>query len=146
VARGAGDGKLASNWVMTEVMRLLNDGDGELDNLKITATSLGAMLRLIASDAISGKIGKTVFEEMAATGKPATIIAEKVSDFERGAIEEHRSETIAAHPGPVGEYLKGKEATFQFLVGMAMKASRGRAKPDALRERLREALERMKTS
>ena len=149
VARVAGDGKLASNWVMTEVMRLLNEGDGELDNLKITATSLGSMLRLIASDAISGKIGKTVFEEMAATGKePATIIAEKglsqISDA--GAIEGIVSETIAAHPGPVGEYLKGKEATFQFLVGMAMKASRGRAKPDALRERLREALERMKTS
>ncbi len=55
VARVAGDGKLASNWVMTEVMRLLNEGDGELDNLKITATSLGSMLRLIASDAISGE-------------------------------------------------------------------------------------------
>jgi aspartyl-tRNA(Asn)/glutamyl-tRNA(Gln) amidotransferase subunit B len=106
------------------------------------------MLKLIASDAISGKIGKTVFEEMAATGKePATIIAEKglsqISDA--GAIDGIVSETIAAHPGPVGEYLKGKEATFQFLVGMAMKASRGRAKPDALRERLKEALERMKT-
>jgi aspartyl-tRNA(Asn)/glutamyl-tRNA(Gln) amidotransferase subunit B len=139
----SGDGKLASNWVMTEVMRLLKEENASLADLKVTAKNLGAMLRSIATGGISGKIGKVVFEEMARTGRtPEEIIEElglsQISD--PGEIDLMVADVLSAHPGPVEDYRKGKEASLQFLIGQAMKASRGRAEPKLLRERLMASL------
>jgi aspartyl-tRNA(Asn)/glutamyl-tRNA(Gln) amidotransferase subunit B len=146
VAQAAGDGKLASNWVMTEVLRLLKE-EGKTSDLLVGAADLGRMLSLISKGTISGKIGKTIFEEMAATGKsPEAIIDEKglsqISDA--GAVDALVAQVIEAHPGPVDDYLNGKEATLQFLVGQVMKVSRGRVNPQALRDRLLAGLENRK--
>jgi len=145
-ATAAGDGKLASNWVMTEVMRLVkDDADGNPWSLPFAPADLGRMLKLISSGSISGKIGKIVFEEMAAGGGPPETIIEKkglVQISDDSAIDTLVEEVLKAHPGPVDEYLKGKDATFQFLIGQVMKTSKGRANPNKLRERLQAALDR----
>jgi aspartyl-tRNA(Asn)/glutamyl-tRNA(Gln) amidotransferase subunit B len=146
-ARISGDGKLTSNWVMTEIMRLLKEGDGDPASLKVTASHLGRMLKAISGGTISGKIGKIIFEEMAATGAaPETVIAAKglsqISD--PGALDSLVNDVLDAHPGPVSDYLNGKEASFQFLVGQAMKLSKGRAEPRSLREKLLAVLQSRK--
>ena len=143
VAGLCGDGKLASNWVMNEVMRLLKEGDGDPGALRVTAPHLGGMLRGIVAGTISGKIGKIVFEEMAATGEsPEAIIQARglsqISD--PAALDGLVRQVIAAHPGPVQDYRNGKEASLQFLIGQVMKASKGRAEPKQLREKLLAAL------
>jgi aspartyl-tRNA(Asn)/glutamyl-tRNA(Gln) amidotransferase subunit B len=148
-AAASGDGKLTSNWVMTEVLRLLKEGDGDPSALPFAPEDLGRMVKLISAGTISGKIGKIVMEEMAAGGgTPEAIIAAKglVQINDDSAIDGLIEEALAAHPGPVAEYLAGKEATFQFLIGQVMKVSKGRANPGALRERLKAALEKRKAN
>ncbi len=150
VATVSGDGKLASNWVMTELMRLLkDDDDGDPWGLPIVPADLGRMLKLIAAGTISGKIGKIVFEEMATGGgTPEAIIAARglVQISDDSGIDALVEEVLSAHPGPVTEFLAGKEATFQFLTGQVMKVSKGRANPNRLKERLQAALDRRRTS
>ncbi|TPW11812.1 MAG: aspartyl-tRNA(Asn)/glutamyl-tRNA (Gln) amidotransferase subunit B [bacterium] len=145
----AGDGKLASNWVMTEVMRLLkDDGDGDPWGLAVKPSDLGRMLKLITAGTISGKIGKIIFEEMATGGgTPESIISARglVQISDDPAIDALVEEVLSAHPGPVEEYLAGKEATFQFLTGQVMKVSKGRVNPGRLKERLQAALDRRRT-
>ncbi len=141
-ARVAGDGKLTSNWVMTEILRLLKEGDGDPAHLPVSAAHLGGMVRLIAAGTISGNIGKTVFEEMAATGKsPDAIIREKGLESIGGDhLDAIVREVLEKNPGPADEYRNGKEASLQFLVGQGMKISRGRAEPKSLRDKLVAAL------
>ena len=105
---------------------------------------LAGMLGRIEDNTISGKIAKTVFDEMWKTGKDAdTVIAEKglkqVTDT--GAIEAVIDEILAANPGQVEEYRSGKEKVFGFFVGQVMKASKGKANPAAVNELLKKKLQ-----
>jgi len=137
--------KTASNWVMVELLGQLNKEGREITASPIAPNELAALLTLLKRGTISGKIAKTVFEEMYRTGKTAATIVQQqgltqISDQDElvGLIEQ----VLGSHPGPVADYRRGKVQSFTFLVGAVMKASRGKANPRLLNELLRARLER----
>ena len=102
------------------------------------------MLKLIDNKTISGKIAKTVFEEMYATGnKPEEIVREKglVQITDEGQLDEIITQIIADNPGPVEQYREGKTKTFGFFVGQVMKATKGKANPQLVNRLLKKKLE-----
>lgn len=135
--------KKVSNWIMAELLRELNRDDREIDQCPVTPEALADLLIMMEEDVISGKIAKTVFEEMYGTGKaPETIVAEKglkqVTD--EGEIGEVIDGIMAAHPNQVDEYRAGKEKLLGFFVGQVMKQTQGKANPKLVNEVLREKL------
>jgi len=136
--------KKVSNWIMAELMRELKQDDREIDQCPVSPAALADLLHLVDQGVISGKIAKSVFEEMYATGKaPGVLVEEKglkqVSD--QGAVARVVDEVLEAHSQEVKEYRAGKEKLFGFFVGQVMKRTQGKANPklvnDLLRERLR---------
>lgn len=124
--------KLLANWVISELLREVKDLEGGLSKVKILPAQLAAMVNLIEDNTISGKIGKTVFAEMFATGKdPQAIIQEKglVQITDTGAIEGIVSEVVAANAAQFAEFKGGKVALKGFFVGQIMKKSGGKANP-----------------
>jgi len=139
-----GDGKACSNWVMGEVQRRLNDEGISIAAAPVSPKLLVGMLGRIDDNTISGKIAKTVFDEMWKSGKTADAIIEEkglkqVTDT--GAIESIIDEILAANPGQVEEYRGGKEKVFGFFVGQVMKASKGKANPAAVNDLLKKKLQ-----
>jgi aspartyl-tRNA(Asn)/glutamyl-tRNA(Gln) amidotransferase subunit B len=144
VARESGSAKAASNWVMTEVLRKLKDDERPLAACPVRPCELAQMIKLIDAGTISGKTAKDVFEKMWATGEGAKQIVERegllqVSD--EAAIEAAIAEVMAASPGQVDTYRKGKTATFGWFVGQVMKKTGGRANPQVVNALLKKALE-----
>lgn len=135
--------KLVSNWMMGELMRLLNAENKEIEECPIKPERLAGMLKLIDSGVISTKIAKTVFESMYTTGKDAeTVVKEQglVQVSDTGAIEKIIDEVIKANPSQTAEYKSGKDKLFGFFVGQVMKASKGKANPDMVNELLKKKL------
>ncbi len=135
--------KKVSNWIMGELLRLLNESKKSIGECLITPAALAAMLAMIDKGVISGKTAKQVFEEMYATGKdPAAIVAskglEQVSDH--GELDGVIDGILAANSRQVEEYRQGKEKVFGFFVGETMKATRGKANPQLVNELLRKKL------
>ncbi|PTL37087.1 Asp-tRNA(Asn)/Glu-tRNA(Gln) amidotransferase GatCAB subunit B [Candidatus Methylomirabilis limnetica] len=139
VAQASHEPKLASNWVMVELLGLLNkDGRGIIDS-PIPPAELTALLTLLLSGTISGKIAKTVFEQMYQTGKSAELIVKEqglTQISNQDELLQIVEEVLAKHPGPVADYRKGKVQSLTFLVGMVMKSSRGKANPRVVGELL----------
>jgi aspartyl-tRNA(Asn)/glutamyl-tRNA(Gln) amidotransferase subunit B len=138
-----GEAKMAANWIMGDLSAQLNKEGLEITNSPISAGQLAGLLKRIVDGTISGKIAKEVFAAMwAGEGDADTIIEAKglkqVSDS--GAIEKIVDEIIAANPAQVAEYRSGKEKVFGFFVGLAMKASKGKANPAQLNEILKKKL------
>ncbi|MDP7169519.1 MAG: Asp-tRNA(Asn)/Glu-tRNA(Gln) amidotransferase GatCAB subunit B, partial [Nitrospinota bacterium] len=141
---GTGSAKQVSNWVMGDILRVLNERKLEIDQSPVSPGQLARMVDLIESDVISGKIAKQVFDLMAETGKdPETIVEEEglrqITDT--GAIEASVDEVIAANPGEVEGYRGGKTKLMGFFVGQVMKATQGKANPQAVQKMLREKLD-----
>jgi aspartyl-tRNA(Asn)/glutamyl-tRNA(Gln) amidotransferase subunit B len=129
--------KQVSNWIMAEVMRELKKEEAGVASLKVSPRDLGRLLALVDRGAISGKIAKTVFEEMIATGRePEAIVEEKglaqISDA--GAIEAQAREILAAHPKEVADYKAGKTKVMGFFVGQLMRKTKGQANPQLANE------------
>ncbi len=142
-ARNYRDPKLVSNWVTGEFLRLVNARNLEIRDVKLTPAHLVEMLELIDKGTISGKIAKTVFEEMFDTGKRAEdIIKEKglVQISDEGELSRIVEEVVTANPGVVADYRNGKEKAFAFLVGQVMKATRGKANPQLVNRLLKERI------
>ncbi len=139
VVKASREPKLTSNWVMVELLGHLNkDGRGITDS-PIQPTELAALLTLLLRGTISGKIAKTVFEQMYQTGKSAELIVKEQGLTQISNQDELLrivQEVLAQHPGPIADYRKGKVQSLTFLVGMVMKASRGKANPQAVNELL----------
>ncbi len=140
---GKEQAKAASNWVMGDVLRLLNERKIGIEECPISPERLAGMIALITDSVISGKIAKSVFDEMAEGGKdPETIVEEKglrqITDT--GAIESVVEGVLASNPDEVEAYRGGKTKLMGFFVGQAMKATQGKANPKALQEILREKL------
>jgi len=109
----------------------------------VAAAELGALVRMIDESKISGKQGKDVLVEMFKTGKPAAAIVEEqglVQVSDAGEINALIDGVIAGNPEQVAAYRSGKEALFGFFVGQTIKASKGKANPKIVNERLREKL------
>lgn len=135
--------KAVSNWIMVELMRLLNAGNMEIRDSKVTPEGLAKMLQLIEKGTISGKIAKTVFEDMFATGKdPEAIVAEKglVQITDESEVLAIVKKVIEENPKVVDDYRGGKEKALGFLVGQVMKQSKGKANPEMANRLLREEL------
>ena len=135
--------KLTANWLLNELLALLNKEGRAISDSPIKAVQLGQLVGLIEDNTISGKIAKDVFVEMYATGKdPAKIVEEKglkqVTDT--GAIEKIVDEVLAENPKIVADYKGGNEKVFGFLVGQTMKKSGGKVNPAAVNELLKKKL------
>jgi aspartyl-tRNA(Asn)/glutamyl-tRNA(Gln) amidotransferase subunit B len=136
-AKAANNARAAANWVLSELLRELKNSGRDITESTISADHLGALIRLIDDGTISGKIAKDVFAEMWATGKePKAIIEEKglVQITDTSAIEQMVDEVIAANPKQVEGYRSGRTALLGFFVGQIMKASGGKANPQAVNE------------
>lgn len=136
--------KQVSNWIMGPLLGLLNAKGQTIDQSSVTANDLAELLMLVQKDVISGKIAKTVFEEMAAGGKsPKQIVEEKglaqVSDS--GAIDAQIDRVLAEHPDEAARYKAGEAKLLGFFVGQIMKATRGKANPKLVNERLKSKLD-----
>jgi aspartyl-tRNA(Asn)/glutamyl-tRNA(Gln) amidotransferase subunit B len=141
VAKGR-DPKLAANWVTQELFGYLNKSEIELADSPVNAEQLGGLVDLISSDVISGKIAKDVFQRMIDGEGAAADIVEKhglkqVTDT--GAIEAIVDDVIAANPDQA-EAVKEKPKTMGWFVGQVMKASGGKANPQAVNQILRAKL------
>jgi aspartyl-tRNA(Asn)/glutamyl-tRNA(Gln) amidotransferase subunit B len=142
-----GEAKTLSNWIMGEFIRLLNTCNMQVYESRMAPGQLAALLSLVDKGDISGKVAKEVFEEMFATGQdPQAIISAKgltqISDS--GELEKIADRVIAANPGSVEDYKKGKTKAIGFLVGQVMKETRGQANPQAVNKILAEKLKSLK--
>jgi aspartyl-tRNA(Asn)/glutamyl-tRNA(Gln) amidotransferase subunit B len=140
------DAKTVSNWMMGELSRLLNQNNIEIMDCKFQPADLAKMLRLIDDGSISGKMAKSVFEEMFASGKsPGTIIKEKglVQISEAGALLPVIEDIIQANLRVVEDYKNGKDKAFGFFIGQIMKSTRGQANPAMVNKLLKEKLDSM---
>ena len=138
-----GQPKAVSNWMMGELMRLLNEENSSIENCLLKPEQLAAMLVLIDKGTISGKIAKTVFTEMYKTGKDAEVIVKEkglVQISDESAIEKAVDELIAKHPSEVERFRAGEEKLLGFFVGQVMKAMKGKANPQMLNDLLKKKL------
>ncbi|MFW6297170.1 MAG: Asp-tRNA(Asn)/Glu-tRNA(Gln) amidotransferase subunit GatB [Desulfosalsimonas sp.] len=136
--------KTASNWIMGELTGLLNARGLSAAQCPITAQRLAGLIRLIEDGVISGKIAKTVFDEMADSEKQAgTIVEEKglVQVSDESALEEIVGKVIENHPEEVKKYREGKNKLFGFFVGQVMKETKGKANPQVVNRLLKNRLD-----
>lgn len=137
------DAKVVSNWVTGEIAKHLNAEGLEIHETKLTPAHLAELLKLQDDHTISGKIAKTVFAEVFATGKmPSEIVKEKglVQITDESAIAAIVDQVIAANPKSAEDFRSGKEAAIGFLVGQVMKLTKGKANPALANQLLREKL------
>jgi len=139
--------KLAANWVSSELLGMLNKNDQDITDSPVNARQLAGLLKRIADNTISGKIAKTVFEDMWNNGGTADEIIEArdlKQETDSGAIEALVDEVIAGNPGQVEQYLAADDAKRKkligFFVGQIMKASKGKANPQQVNQILAKKL------
>lgn len=135
--------KIISNWLTSELFGLLNKNSISLSDCKISPTMLGKLVKLIEQEVISGKIAKTVFEIMFATGKePEKIIEEKglVQVSDTNLLIKIIDEVLLENPDSVEAYKAGKDKLFGFFVGQVMKKTAGKANPSLVNDLLKEKL------
>jgi len=139
----SGDAKKTSNWVKDEVLGIVNKESTTIDNFKISAGNLGKLVKQIVSGKISGKIGKTVFEEMLETGADPDQIIEKkglATVTDNAEIEKVVEKAIEMNPEAVASYKSGKGRALGAFVGFIMKETKGKADPGLVNKLLVEKL------
>jgi aspartyl-tRNA(Asn)/glutamyl-tRNA(Gln) amidotransferase subunit B len=137
VEKSAGEPKLVSNWLMTEVLRMLKEGEKEIEECPFPADYLGELVALIKKGEISSKIAKTVFEYMWASGHaPAAIVKEKglVQVSDPSAIENAVRKVMESSPKQLADFRSGKDKLFGYFVGQVMKETQGKANPALVNE------------
>ena len=135
--------KAASNWVMGDVMRFLNEDKRDIRDCPISAAALAEMIKLIEDGTISGKMAKEISEEMYKTGKsPRDIIAEKgmIQITDESVLTAAIQKIIDASPQQLKDYRSGKEKLFGFFVGKVMKETQGKANPQLVNNLLKKML------
>lgn len=135
--------KAASNWIMVELLRELNDGKLPVEKSPIHAERLADLIAMIDRKEISGKMAKDLFQDMWKTGRPpADLVREKgLSQItDTSAVEKIIDEVLAANAPAVADYRSGKDKLFGFFVGQVMKASKGQASPELVNTLLKEKL------
>jgi len=135
--------KAISNWLMTEMLRLLSEQDLEIENVPLTPRALAALVSLVEKKTVNTTTAKEIFAELFEKGgDPDEIVRARglaqVSDS--GAIEEFVDQAMAENPKSVEDYRSGKKAAAQFLVGQVMRLSRGKANPQMVMKMLEEKL------
>ncbi len=137
--------KAVSNWIMGDLLRMLKEKEMEAEQIPFPGAYLAKLVTLIDKGTISGTIAKKVFEKMFSQGKdPEVIVKEEglevVSD--ESALVAVVKKVIENNPQSVADYKGGKEKAFGFLVGQAMKETKGKANPQLINKILKEELEK----
>jgi len=143
VESSGGNARATANWIRSELLRELENTGVTAEKSPIPAVELGALVRMIDEGKISGKQGKDVLVEMFASGRgAAAVVAERglVQLSDTSEIDRLIDGVMAANPEQLEHYRAGKEALFGFFVGQVLKASKGKANPKIVNERLREKL------
>ncbi len=143
VKASGSDPKLCANWVMGDLLGILNKNNLEIVNSPIGSALMAGMLRRITDNTISGKIAKQVFEAMWNGEGDADHVIEKqglVQVTDTAAIEKVIDEVIANNPKQLADYRSGKDKLFGFFVGQVMKVSQGKANPNLVNELLKQKL------
>ncbi|MBI2880147.1 MAG: Asp-tRNA(Asn)/Glu-tRNA(Gln) amidotransferase subunit GatB [Candidatus Tectomicrobia bacterium] len=141
--RAGGSPKVVSNWVMGDLLGALNAAKREAADSPVLPESLAGLVRLIEDGTITGKIAKTVFEEMFRTGKEAAAIVKEqglTQITDAGPLAAAADEVLSAHPKEVADYKGGKTKLLGFFVGQVMKATQGKGNPQAVQEILKKKL------
>jgi aspartyl-tRNA(Asn)/glutamyl-tRNA(Gln) amidotransferase subunit B len=142
-AKKSGNARLSANWIIGDLAYALKNSGKDIENSPIPPGHLAALIAMIDSGEISGKIAKTVFEEMCRTGEEPGIVIKKlglaqVSD--ETSLISLIDKIMAANPKQVAEYRSGKTKVLGFFVGQAMKETKGQANPTMLNELLQNKL------
>jgi aspartyl-tRNA(Asn)/glutamyl-tRNA(Gln) amidotransferase subunit B len=135
--------KVVSNWIMVELLRALNRDGIEVEQSRLTPEHLTELFKLVDDGTISSTMAKTVFDAMYETGKPASeVVREKelrqISD--ESALLAAVERVLADNPKEVDEFRAGREKLLGFFMGQVMKATQGKANPQAVNKLLRERL------
>ncbi len=138
-AAASGNARAAANWIRSELLRELETAGLQAGESPVSPAELANLLRLIDEEKISGKQAKDVLVEMFKSGKSASAIVEEqglVQVSDSGEIDRIIDEVLDANQGQLASYRSGKETLFGFFVGQVMKASKGKANPKVVNERL----------
>ena len=138
-----GNAKAVANWILSDISRIINEKEIEPEQIPFTASQLAKMVELIDKGTISSAIAKKVLEELFNEVKmPSKIIEEKgwVQISDEGAIKEVVLKIIEANPQSVADFKAGKDRALGFLVGQAMKETKGKANPQMLNKMFLEEL------
>jgi aspartyl-tRNA(Asn)/glutamyl-tRNA(Gln) amidotransferase subunit B len=143
------DASTVGNWVLGELFRLSNETNVPVDESLVTPQALAGLLDRVERRQVNANTGKDVLAEMFRTGKSAQEIIDAhglAQIHDEDQIADLVSRVIQDHPEPVSQYLSGKESVLGFLIGQAMRASRGKADPQAVRRLLRERLQALRNA
>ncbi len=143
------DYKSASNWVMVDVLKILNDKKIDISEFQISSENLGKLINLIKEGTISGKIAKDVFANMLENNKsPEEIVKEKnlVQISDSSEIEKIIDGILDKNQSQIQEYIDGKEKVFGFFVGQVMRETKGKANPKLVNDFLRKKLDNLKVN
>ncbi|MGE5613511.1 MAG: Asp-tRNA(Asn)/Glu-tRNA(Gln) amidotransferase subunit GatB [Bacillota bacterium] len=135
--------KIVSNWIMGDIMRILNAGEMEADEIPFPGSYLADLLSLIDKGVINRNTAGDVLENMFETGRePGPIIKEKGLEMlsDDDTLVAVVRKVLEQNPGPIEEYRKGKDKVFGYLVGQAMRETKGKADPQKLGRILKEEL------
>jgi aspartyl-tRNA(Asn)/glutamyl-tRNA(Gln) amidotransferase subunit B len=141
--RQGGPAKAVSNWIMTDLLRILSEQDLDVRKVKVTPAALAGLTRLVERQVLNMPRAKEVFSLLVAEGgDPEAIVQARglaqVSDT--GALDAFVEQAIAGNPKSVADYRAGKQPAFEFLVGQVMRFSKGKANPQRARELLKAKL------
>jgi len=138
------DYKSASNWVMTDILKVINEDKITVNECPVSAENLGKLIKLINDKVISGKIAKEIFPEMLRSNNdPNAIVKEKnlVQISDTGEIENVIDKILSGNQKQIEEFLSGKEKVLGFFVGQIMKEMKGKANPQIVNDLLKSKLE-----
>ncbi len=137
--------KAISNWMMSDLLRLLKDSDTEITDIKVKPSQLASILKMVDAGTVNVTVGKGVFEAVFATGEePEAIVQKKglgqIND--EGELLSLVNGIIKDNPQVVADYKSGKEKAFIFFVGQVMKATKGKANPKLVNEMIKAELDK----
>jgi aspartyl-tRNA(Asn)/glutamyl-tRNA(Gln) amidotransferase subunit B len=146
VAKSSGNPKAASNWIMGDLLRVINEQKKDITTTPVSAKQISDLIKLIDGGQISGKIAKTIFEDIATGKYTGQDVGKIVKDnnlvqvTDNKAIEAAIDRIIAANMGQVEQYRAGKEKVFGFFVGQVMKEMKGQGAPQLINDLLKKKL------
>ena len=143
VVKETKDPKLSANWMLTEVLRVLKDKNIDINEFNVSPNNIGKLIKLIKSNVISSKIAKEIFEILLDEDKdPEEIVKEKklVQITDNNEIEKIVEQVILENTQSVEDYKAGKSNALKYLVGQAMKLSKGKANPQMINKIILEKL------
>tara|TARA_X000000368_G_scaffold285399_1_gene226632 strand:+ start:701 stop:2128 length:1428 start_codon:yes stop_codon:yes gene_type:complete len=135
--------KLVANWLVGDISALLNKDNIEIDESNLSAENFGKLIERISDNTISGKIAKSVLDEIWENGSDVDEIIESkglVQIQDESLLEEIANKVIESNPDQVSAYKNGKDKLFGFFVGQVMKETQGKANPKSVNEILRKIL------